>query len=93
MNPHSTGHIIHLGVSVSLVRPASSHQINDVPNQSTEQIQVVVAFRLYHDMKERPGDGRISNDMSVEMSWAFDLIEHHYIIIYGTCSKMSVRVD
>ena len=42
-------------------------------------LQVVIAFRVYHAMQGRQEDGSYSNDMSVEMSWAFDLMKHLYM--------------
>ena len=41
-------------------------------------LQVVVAFRAYHSMKARNDQGNATGDFSTEISWALDLIRHHF---------------
>ena len=59
----------------------ASQRLGIVDTSLSFLLQVVVAVRVYHAMKGRLEEGNYSNDMSVEMSWAFDLMKHVYMEI------------
>ena len=74
--------VVHIfGLPNECIDRSPAQRLGIVDTSLSSLLQIVIVFRVYHAMKGRLEEGNYSNDMSVEISWAADLMKHLFMEI------------
>ncbi len=74
--------MIHIfGLPNECIDRSPAQRLGIVDTSLSSLLQIVIVFRVCHAVKGRLEEGCYSNDMSVEISWADDLMRHLFMEI------------